>query len=253
MPKFAANLSMLFTELPFLERFDAASAAGFRAVEVLFPYECPARDIQAALRRNQLELVLINTPPPNYTGGARGFAAIPGGQARFQYDFKRALRYAEALGAGLLHIMAGAAEGAEARETFIENLTWATEFAPKQRLTIEPINSVDMPGYFLDDFDLAAEILDVVAAPNLAMQFDTYHAYRITGDVDACWNAHADRVGHIQIGGIPDRHEPMGGAFDYPAFFRGLDARGYGGFVSAEYRPKGQTGTGLSWFKPRSV
>ena len=253
MPKFAANLSLLFTELPFLDRFDAARAAGFSAVEVLFPYDTAARDVMAALTRNDLALTLINTPPPNYTGGARGFAAIPGGQDRFRHDFRRALRYAEVLGAGMIHIMSGAASGPEARATLIENLTWATEAAPKQRLTIGPINDTDMPGYFLNDFDLAAQVLDAVAAPNLALQFDTYHAFRITGDVAACWEKHRHRVGHIQIGGLPDRHEPCGGPFDYPAFFRQLDAEGYAGHVSAEYKPGDTTTRGLGWFKPQAV
>ncbi len=253
MPKFAANLSMLFAELPFLERFEAARMAGFDTVEILFPYDVPAREILEALSHNNLGLALINNPPPNYAGGQRGFAAVPDGQERFRYDFKRALRYVEVLGADLLHIMSGAASGPQARATFLENLNWATQYAPKQRLTIEPINNVDMPGYFLNSFDLAAEILDEVAAPNLALQFDTYHAYRIDGDVSACWGRHSERVGHIQIGGLPDRHEPAGGPFDYPNFFRQLDASGYAGYVSAEYNPVGRTAAGLGWLSPRPL
>lgn len=254
MPKFAANLTMLFQELPELDRFDAASAAGFGAVEVLFPYDLPAPQIQSALLRNALSLELINCPPPNYTGGPRGFAAVPESQDRFRHDFKRALRYAETLGARLLHIMAGPASGPDARRTFVENLRWASDIAQKQKLTIEPINDVDMPGYFLNDFDLAAEILDEVAAPNLALQFDTYHAYKIHGDVAACWAKHGHRVGHIQIGGIPDRHEPAGGPFDFPAFFKMLDDTGYDGAVSAEYVPSGHTTeSGLGWLKLRPV
>ncbi|TCL00622.1 hydroxypyruvate isomerase [Shimia isoporae] len=254
MPKFAANLTMLFKELPELERFDAAAEAGFEAVEVLFPYDMQASDILTSLSRNKLSLELINCPPPNYTGGPRGYAAIPGGEERFRHDFKRTLRYANALGARLVHIMAGPAQGPEARETFVANLRWASDIAQKQMLTIEPINDSDMPGYFLNNFDLAADILDEVAAPNLALQFDTYHAYRIHGDVKACWDKHNHLVGHIQIGGIPDRHEPAGGPFDYPAFFKMLDETGYDGVVSAEYFPSGKTTpSGLGWMGLRPV
>ncbi len=248
MPRFAANLTMLFTEFPELDRYEAAQEAGFEAVEVLFPYEAPAPETQAALARNGLSLELINCPPPNYTGGPRGFAAVPDLQTRFQHDFRRALRYADALNARLVHIMAGAASGAAARATFVENLKWAAAFAPNQQLTIEPINDVDMPGYFLNDFDLAAQILDEVNAPNLGLQFDTYHAHRIHGDVMACWDKHHAQVRHIQIGGLPDRHEPIVGKhLDYPAFFAMLDATGFDGVVSGEYHPSGRTAAGLSW------
>lgn len=254
MPKFAANLTMLFTELPELDRFDAAAEAGFKAVEVLFPYDMKATDVLSALVRNRLSLELINCPPPNYTGGARGFAAVPESRDRFRHDFKRTLRHAQALGARLVHIMAGPAKGSEARQTFVDNLRWASEIAPNQKLTIEPINDIDMPGYFLNDFDLAADILDAVAAPNLALQFDTYHAFRIHGDVGACWKKHGHRVAHIQIGGLPDRHEPVDGPFDYPAFFKMLDDTGYKGAVSAEYVPTGPTTeSGLGWLGLRSV
>ncbi|TKZ22244.1 hydroxypyruvate isomerase [Shimia litoralis] len=249
MPKFAANLSLLFPEIPFLDRFAAARSAGFSAVEILFPYDINARDILSALQAASLDLVLINTPPPNWTGGDRGFAAIPGGQDRFRYDFKRALRYADVLGAQMVHVMSGVAKGQDAHETMIENLKWATDYAPKQRLTIEPINTDDMPGYFLDSFDRAADILDEIAAPNLALQFDTYHAHKITSDVSATWDKHGHRAGHIQIAGTPDRNEPLKGDIDYPEFFRKLDDAGYQGHVSAEYHPAGLTTDGLGWLK----
>ena len=198
--------------------------------------------------RNGLSLELINCPPPNYTGGDRGFAAVPGLEDRFMRDFRRTLRYAEMLRARIVHIMAGAASGEEARATFVKNLKWACTFAPNQQLTIEPINDIDMPGYFLNDFDLAADILDEVNAPNLALQFDTYHAFKIHGDVMACWNKHKDRVKHIQIGGLPDRHEPVTSKhLDYPAFFEMLDETGYTGAVSAEYNPAKRTEQGLGW------
>lgn len=243
MLRFAANISLLFTELPFLDRFDAARSAGFKAVEILFPYDLPAREILEAQRMAGLPIILINAPPPNYTGGARGYAAIPGGEERFRHDFKRALRYADVLGVEMIHVMAGVAEGREARTTMIENLRWATELAPKQRLTIEPLNPVDMPGYFLNDYDLAVDILDAVAAPNLALQYDSYHAQVISGDAIDVWRQHGHRAGHVQIGDAPGRVAPgRGGEVDFAALFERLEADGYTGFVSAEYNP-GDKGT----------
>ena len=247
MPRYAANLTVMFTELPLLDRFSAARSAGFNAVEVLFPYDTSAADLLDRIAGNGLTLALINCPPPNYTQGPRGFAAVPGGQARFQHDFKRSLRYARALGAKHLHLMAGVAAGPEAKAAFIENLTWAAALAPTQSLTIEPINPVDMPGYFLNDFDLAAEVLDAVAAPNLHLQFDAYHAQRITGDVVGTWGRMAHRVAHVQVAGYPGRHEPQTGDIDYKAFFARLDADRYTGWVSGEYNPVGQTTEGLGW------
>lgn len=247
MPRFAANLTLLWTELPLLDRFAAARAAGFAGVEVLFPYDNAVMDLSDRIVANDLELVLINAPPPNYTEGPRGFAAVPGGQARFRHDFKRSLRYARALGARHLHLMAGVAAGAEAEATFVENLRWAAAEAPGQSLTIEPINPVDMPGYFLSDFDLALKVLDQVAAPNLHLQFDAYHAHRITGDVAGTFARVAPRVAHVQVAGYPGRHEPRGGEIDYLGFFARLDATGYAGWVSGEYTPRGRTEDGLGW------
>lgn len=247
MPRFAANLSMLFRELPLQERFAAAKDAGFDAVEILFPYDEPGQIIRQLLEKTGQTLVLINAPPPNWAGGDRGFAAIPGGQERFRHDFRRARRYAEALGAWHIHVMAGVAEGSAAWQTYVDNLKWAAEAAPEQSLTIEPINPRDMPGYFLNDYDLASEILEAVGAPNLGLQFDAYHAHRITGDVMGTWAAHGHRATHVQVAGAEGRHEPSGGAIDYPAFFALLDAEGYEGFVSGEYTPTGRTVDGLAW------
>jgi len=247
MPRFCANLTMMFTEYPLTERFAAARAAGFDTVEILFPYEQSAAEILERIQQNNLTLALINGPPPNYTDGPRGFAAIPGGQDRFRYDFKRALRYAQTLGARHLHLMSGVAEGAEAKQAMIENLLWATAQAPKQRITIEPINPHDMPGYFMNDFDLAMEVIQTVASPNLYLQFDAYHAHRIMGDVLGTWAKVRRRVSHVQVGGYPGRHEPMACDIDYPAFFAQLDAEGYEGWVSGEYNPTGRTEDGLQW------
>lgn len=249
MPKFCANLSMLFTEVPLLERPLSAKIAGFDAIEILFPYDENAAELGTAIARAGLPLALINCPPPNYADpdGPRGFAAIPEQQQRFQGAFRRAVRYAGALGAEFLHVMSGVAEGDEARRVFVENLSWAAEFAPNQKITIEPINKDDMPGYFLNDFDLAMDILIDVDKPNLHLQFDTYHAAKITGDVMATWEKVRNRVAHVQVGGIPERYEPTGGDFDYPAFFKVLDKQNYNGWVSGEYRPRGRTEDDLSW------
>lgn len=252
MPKFAANLSFLFKEYPFLERFAEAKACGFKAVEVLFPYDEPASEVAKRMADLNLKMVLINVPPPNYTGGERGFAAVPGLEDRFKRDFKRALRYAEFLGAAHMHIMAGKAKGVVALETYKRNLKWAAQVAPNMSLTIEPINEGDMPGYFLSDFDQAVEVLDDVAELNLGLQFDAYHAQIITGDAMAAWDAYAPYVRHIQIAGPPDRHEPIKGLVDFPEFFRRVDESGYTGWISAEYTPKKRTEDGLEWFRQAS-
>jgi hydroxypyruvate isomerase len=244
MPRFCANLTLLFTELPFLERFAAAKAAGFEAVEVLFPYDDPAPQILDRLDATRLPLALINCPPPNYAGGPRGFAAIPGQEDRFRSDFRRAARYAATLDARHLHVMAGAAEGPEARAAFVRNLAWAAGAAPTLSLTIEPINRGDMPGYFLSDYALALDILREVGAPNLRLQFDAYHAQRITGDVPGTWEAVRAQVAHVQVAGYEGRHEP-----DDPAFLLRLDADGYKGWVSGEYVPRGRTEDGLGWMR----
>jgi len=248
MPKFAANLTHLWAELPYLDRFDAAAEAGFEAVEVLFPYDVPAPGTQKALRRNNQQMVLLNAPGPNYTGGPRGFAAMPGGEARFDYDMRRAVRYAQALGAGIIHVMSGAGEGSAAKETMIANLKRAASNLPEGLcLTLEPLNQVAQPGYFLNSFDLAAEIIDAVGAPNVALQYDSYHAQVITGDALGTFAAMQPLIRHIQIGDSPDRTAPGTGQIDFTALFAAFDASGYQGWVSAEYTPKGRTESGLGW------
>lgn len=247
MPKFCANLTWLFTELPFLERFAAAKDAEFDAVEVLSPYDVNAQDIVNELARYELKMALMNCPPPNYTGGDQGFAAVPGLEERFRRDFKRSLRYAKTLHAQHLHIMSGEAEGPEARAVLIENLRWATAEAPKQSLTIEPISPKTMPGYFMNDFELARDVIETVGAPNLRLQFDAFHAAQITGDVMTCWAACRDLVTHVQVAQAPDRDEPGPGEIDFPAFFAALDADGYDGWISGEYKPKTDTLDGLDW------
>ncbi len=253
MPKIAANLTMLFTELPFLERFDAASEAGFDGVEVLFPYDDPAADILRELHATGLPLALINAPPPNYAGGPLGYAAVPGLEDRFRRDFRRVLRYARRLGAQHIHIMAGEAEGPEAQQTFLRNLGWAAAEAPGQSLTIEPLNPQDKPGYFLNDFAQAAEVIGEVGAANLGLQFDSYHAHVITGDVTGTWRDCAPLVRHVQIGDAPGRHEPGSGEIDFAGFLAALAEAGYDGWISAEYHPGGRTGDGLGWLAGMSA
>ena len=247
MPRFAANLSLLFTELPLERRFEAAKKAGFDAVELLFPYELPAHALKSLLADQDLALVLINTPAGDWAKGERGFAALPDQIETFRTGFERALTTAQTCNATHIHVMAGLANSPAAHTVFIENLIWAAALAPDQSLTIEPINPIDMPNYFLNSFDQAATILAEVNASNLSLQFDTYHAHRITGDVPCAWKQFAPLIHHIQIAGYPGRHEPLGGEINYPAFFAQLDNDHYSGWVSGEYNPKGQTLDGLQW------
>ena len=248
MPRFAANISLLFTELPYLDRFTAAAESGFKAVEILFPYDVAAKDTRRALLANGLDLVLINAPPPNYTGGTPGYGAIPGGEARFEHDIRRVLRYAGELKPGLIHIMAGYTKDPEAKATFIRNLQWAADLAPDQGFTIEPLNAGDQPGYFLDDYDLAADVLDAVNRANVALQYDSYHAQLIHGDAADIWDRFGARAAHVQLGAAPDRSEPAPGSIDFPALFQAIDASGYSGWVSAEYNPTTKrTEDSLGW------
>lgn len=246
----AANLTLLWAELPYLDRFEAAAQAGFRAVEVLFPYEVAAKETLRALRAHGLELILINAPPPNYTGGERGFAAIPGGQNRFDHDMRRAFRYVDALGARFLHVMAGVADGDAARQVFVENLRHAADAAPEGVvLTIEPLCAEAMPGYFLNDYDLAAEVLAAVGRPNVALQYDSFHAQMIHGDAVAVFRRHADLIRHVQLGDAPERSAPGSGSVDFAALFMAMREAGYSGYVSGEYHPGGETERSLAWLQ----
>ena len=249
MPKFAANLTWLFKELPLVDRVRAAAEAGFEGVEVLFPYDVNAQELRDACVIHGVEMALINSPPPNYTGGDQGWAAVPELQSRFRKDFGRVIRYAQVLKPEILHIMSGVAEGPEAEAVFIDNLAWACLEAPNHKITIEVINRTTMPGYFLHDYDQAARIIDKVGAPNLGLQFDTFHAHAITGDVTATWEAHGALATHVQVGNGGDRHEPSAEPFDHPAFFEMLDAAGYRGWVAGEYEPAGSTEAGLAWIR----
>lgn len=247
MPLFAANLTMLFTEVPVLDRPGLAAQAGFDGAEILFPYDHSPRDYEAALAG--LPLALINAPPGDWLAGDRGFAAVPGEEARFRDSFLRGADLAGRLGAARLHVMAGVARGPQAEQVYCENLAWAAAQAPDLRLVIEPLNPDDMPGYFLNDFDQAARILDDLALPGLGLQFDLWHAARIHGNAQAVWTRHAHRVSHVQIAGFPGRNEPGGGGFDLTGLCATLDDMGYDGWVAAEYRPARATVHGLAWLQ----
>lgn len=249
MFRFCANLSTLYPGLPLAERIAAASADGFRGVELFFPYDENAAEIGRALARHRLSLAVINCPPPNYADpdGPRGFAAVPGEASRFRTAFRRAKRYAEALGAERIHVMSGRAEGGDAAAVFADNLAWAAAEAPELELTIEPMNDTDMPGYFLDDFSVAMATIESVGAENLRLQFDAYHAHRITGDLAGTWLAVRHLVGHVQVADHPGRHEPGSGEIDYADFFGLLSESGYHGWVGCEYHPREGADAGPDW------
>jgi len=245
MPRFAANLTMLFTEVAALDRPGLAAQAGFDGVEMLFPYDHPAKDWITALAG--IPVALINAPPGNWMTGDRGHAAVPGDETAFRDSFLRGADMAARLGAARLHVMAGVARGPLAEQTFAENLAWAAAQAPDQRLCIEPMNTDDMPGYFLNDFDQAGRMLDDLGLPQIGLQFDLWHAARIHGDAAAVWARHRDRISHIQIAGFPTRAEPGGGGFDLTGLCAELDGGGYDGWIAAEYRPARATVHGLAW------
>ena len=248
MPVFGASLDTLWTELPAMARPAAAARAGFEWVEIPSPYDINAADLRRELIRRGLRLASIACPPPNYTGGPQGFAAVPGTEGRFRRDLSRALRYAGLLRPRVVQIVAGEAEGPEARATLVANLGWAAEKAGRVRLTIEPASAQGRDGV-LCCFDRAAGVLDEVAAPNLGLQFDAAHAQAITGDALAAWTRHRARVGHVQFADAPGRGPPGSGALDLEAFFAALDAAGYDGPVCAEYDPGGSTGATLGWLR----
>jgi hydroxypyruvate isomerase len=256
MPRFAANLSMMFNEVPFLDRFAAAAAAGFEGVEFLFPYEHPPEVVAAKLKAAGLASVLFNLPPGNWAGGERGIAALPGREAEFRAGVETALRYAEALGTPTLHAMAGlvpaGAERTRCRATYLENLGQAARALAAHGLTlvIEPINGRDMPGYFLQTQAEAHAIREEVGAKNLLVQLDLYHAQIVEGDLTTKMRRWIAHLGHVQVAGVPDRHEPDSGELDSGWLFRELDRLGYAGWVGCEYRPAGATTAGLTWFAP---
>ncbi|MDT7834429.1 2-oxo-tetronate isomerase [Aquabacterium sp. OR-4] len=262
MPRFAANLSMLYPEHGFLDRFAAAAADGFDAVEYLFPYAFAASEIAARLQAHGLTQALFNAPPGHWDGGERGIACLPGRQAEFQQGFlEQALPYARTLGCKRVHVVAGlapaGADRAQLRDIYCANLAWAAAQAAPEgiEVLIEPINPRDMPGFFLNRQDDAHAVVRDVGAANLKVQFDLYHAQIVEGDLAMKlrqWLP-TGQVGHIQIAGVPERHEPDTGEINHPWLFSLLDQLGYGGFVGCEYRPRqpgpGGTSAGLAWLR----
>jgi hydroxypyruvate isomerase len=254
MPRFAANLSMMFTEWEFLDRFKAASEAGFEAVEFLFPYEHAPEQVGLALAGGELEQALFNLPPGDWTKGERGIAALPGREAEFRASLDTALPYVRETGVKRLHMMAGIADPNDpaAETAYRESLAYAADKLGEHGidLLIEPINAKDMPGYFLNDFERAAAYVREAGRPNVKLQFDMYHCDLIHGDVSGKLRALYPLIGHVQIASAAGRHEPDASGPDYPALFAELDRLGYGGFVGCEYRPAHGTLEGLGWFAP---
>lgn len=256
MPRFAANLSMMFADAPFLQRFERAAAAGFRAVEFLFPYDYSAAEVTQAARAVGLEVVLFNTVPGDWAKGERGLAAIPGREEEFRAGVARALEYADALGCRQIHAMAGlvpeGVDRAAMRATYLENLRHAAEAAAKTGVSvlIEPINTRDIPGYFLNYTEEAAAIIGEVSAPNLKLQFDIYHRQVMQGDLTPAIETHLPLIAHMQLADTPGRNEPGTGEINYPFLFGAIDRLGYTGWIGCEYRPKAGTEDGLGWFRP---
>lgn len=255
MPKFAANLTMMFNEVPFPQRFAAAAKAGFEAVEFLFPYEHPVPAVAGWLKENRLRNVLFNLPPGDWTGGERGIAALPGREAEFEASVVQALEYAQALATPNLHAMAGLlppdADRARHRQIYIENLRYAARQLARHGmgLLIEPINTRDIPGYFLNTQAEAHAIREEVGEPNLKVQMDFYHVQIVEGDIAMRLRKYFAHVGHIQIAGVPERNEPDDGEVNYSYLFRLLDELGYAGWVGCEYRPRAGTENGLKWMR----
>lgn len=256
MPRLAANITFMFTEVEFLDRFRCAAAAGFSAVEWHFPYDHVKRELASRLADNGLTLALFNLPPGDWESGERGIACLPDRVAEFQDGVGRAMDYAEALGCRRINCLAGLApDGADdgaLRDTFIANLRYAAGRAAEAGITllIEPINTRDMPGFYLNRGDQAISIIDAVGAANLMLQYDVYHMAVMEGDPAPGLETNLDRIGHIQVADNPGRHEPGTGGIDFLRLFDLLDRLGYGGWVGCEYKPATTTAEGLGWAEP---
>ncbi len=253
MPNFAANLTMMFNEHPFLDRFDAAADAGFEAVEFLFPYEVPPEVVAERVKRNRLTVALFNMPPGNWSAGERGMAALPGRSAELKDGLSRALEYAAATGVGRLHLMAGiaSADDPAARDAYREAVQFCAGRLQEYDLdlVLEPINGRDMPGYFLNSFEAAEQLIAELALPNLKLQFDLYHRQIMHGDLTMALRRLLPIIGHVQVASVPARAEPDGEELNWGFLFDELDRLAYPGYVGCEYRPRGATRDGLGWFE----
>jgi hydroxypyruvate isomerase len=253
MPRFSANLSMLFGEHDFLDRFDAAARAGFKGVEYIGPYDHPPEVVAARLKKNGLTQVLFNLPAGDWAAGDRGMACDPRRADEFYASVQLALEYATELGVKQVHCMAGKTPAGlapeRARETFIDNLRHSADaFAPHGiRVLIEPINHYDIPGYFLNHSQQALDIIAAAARPNLFLQYDIYHMQRMEGELSNTIRAHLPMIKHMQLADTPGRHEPGTGEINYRYLFSFLDELGYDGWIGCEYNPKNGTAAGLGW------
>ena len=252
MPKFCANLTMLFNEQPFLERFAAAAAAGFKAVEFLFPYDFNAKEIRDALTANNLALALHNLPAGDWQAGERGIACHPNRVNEFREGVQKAIEYALALGCPRVNCLAGIApsrDGFLAHETLVENLGFAAAALQKSgiELLLEPVNTRDIPNFFIHYTKQALEVINQVGSANLKLQFDIYHAQVMEGDLARSIESHFDRIGHIQLADNPGRNEPGTGEINYPFLFSRIDELGYTGWIGCEYKPRAGTQAGLGW------
>jgi len=255
MPRFAANLTTMYHEHPFLERFAAAARDGFKGVEILFPYEHAARELRSRLEQHGLEQALFNAPPGDWAQGERGLASLPGREEEFKRTIDAALEYARVLGNRCLHVMAGllppGADRARHRERYVASLAHAARQAKTAGVTvvIEPINTRNIPGYFLNRQEEAHAVCRQVGEANLKVQMDLYHCQIVEGDLAMKIRQYIGNVAHMQIAGVPERHEPDIGEVNYPYIFRLLDELGYAGWVGCEYHPKAGTSEGLRWLK----
>lgn len=259
MPKFAANLTMLFTEVPFMERFALARAAGFTHVEYLFPYAFKLEELKAELTKHGLTQVLFNLPSGDWAAGDRGIGASPGREAEFRAGVPQAIEYALALGVPRVNCLAGkrvaGRSEAEHKDTLVQNARFAaTELARHGLdLLIEPINHFDIPGFFVNRIEQAVQLIDEIGLPNVRVQFDMYHVQREEGELTATFRKHLARIGHLQIADNPGRHQPGTGELNYPWIFRQIDESGYAGWVGLEYIPSPNTTASLGWLREYGI
>jgi hydroxypyruvate isomerase len=259
MPKFAANLTMLFTELPFLDRFAAAEAAGFSGVEYLFPYDFEKAALRERLEQHGLTQILHNLPAGNWAAGERGIAIMPDRVDEFREGVRHGIDYAKALGCRQLNCLVGVAPADadlfELNEVLLNNLRFAADALAREniRLLIEPINTLDIPGFFLNGTPQAAQIISDVQSENLFIQYDIYHMQVMEGDIARTLQKHLARIAHVQVADNPGRNEPGTGEINYPFLFRHLDEIGYRGWVGCEYKPKTTTAEGLGWYATQTV